>query len=182
MIDASLPTYACVIDAWKNHEHELRKYLLKRIPDSHVAEDLLQEVFLKAVQQGEIFCCLNSSRSWLFRVTNNVIADHFRVKQEHVEIEGDIPAEQDEMAPIDGLAACVPRVLSELSENDREVLFRCDLQGMKQKDFAQQKGMTLPAVKARIQRARKRFQQRLTIACQVQLDEQGQVVSFIPRA
>ena len=180
-MSADFPTYSCVISAWKNHEHELRKFVERRVPDHHVAEDLLQDVFLKAMQQGEIFCCLNSARSWLYRVTSNAIADYYRARRDHAELPEDIVAEEDDLTAIDGLAACVPRVLSELSESDREVLLRCDLQGMRQKDFAQQNGLSLPAVKARIQRARKRFQSRLTTACQVQLDEQGQVMSFIPR-
>lgn len=179
---AASPTYNCVVNAWKQHESELRKFLVRRVADQHVAEDVLQEVFLKAMQQGEIFCCLNSARSWLFKVMHNAVSDHFRTRRQFLDLSEDIPKQDDELAPIDVLAACVPRVLSELSGVDREVLMLCDLQGLKQKEYAEMKGLSLPAAKARVQRARKRFQERLTGACQVQFDEQGQVLSFVSRS
>ena len=51
---------ACVAAAWQAHESELRGYLKHRLPDSHAAEDLLQDVFVKAMRQGEGFCSLTT--------------------------------------------------------------------------------------------------------------------------
>jgi RNA polymerase sigma-70 factor (ECF subfamily) len=50
---------------------------------------------------------------------------------------------------------CLPRVLSELSAEDREAITLCDLQGMAQAEFARTTGLSLSAAKSRVQRARR---------------------------
>ena len=175
------PNFSCVKNAWRTHEAELRRFLTRRLSDPHLADDLLQEVFLKAMRQGNGFCNLVSARAWLFEVARNALADHFRLRREMVELPDDLAAEIENPASVDCLAACIPRVLSELTEIDREAITLCDLQGMTQDDYAQLKGLSLPGAKSRVQRARKRLMQRLTTACQVQFDEVGQVVHFVPR-
>lgn len=175
------PTFTCVKSAWRMHEAELRRFLAHRLSDPHLAEDMLQEVFIKAMQQGAGFCQLGSARAWLFEVARNAVADHFRQRRELVELPEELAIDTDEAPTVDHLAACIPRVLRELSAADQEAIMLCDLQGMKQEDFAHAKGLSLAGAKSRVQRARKRLMERLTTACQVQFDETGQVTHFVPR-
>ncbi|MEA5097100.1 MAG: RNA polymerase sigma factor SigZ [Burkholderiaceae bacterium] len=175
------PTYTCVRSAWNKHETELRNFLSRRLSDPHQAEDLLQEVFLKAMHKGDGFCSLGSARAWLFEVARNAVADHFRLRRDQVELPEDLAISDEEPATVDSLSACIPRVLSELDEKDREAIMLCDLQGMKQEEFARVTGLSLSGAKSRLQRARKRMLDHLTKACQVQFDDAGQVVCFVPR-
>jgi RNA polymerase sigma-70 factor (ECF subfamily) len=176
------PNYTCVKNAWRKHEAELRNFLANRLSDRHLAEDVLQEVFLKAMRQGDGFCNLGNARAWLFEVARNAVADHFRLRREQVELPDDLTIDVEEQATLDSLAACIPRVLSELVKKDREVITLCDLQGMTQEEFARTAGISLSGAKSRVQRARKRMLERLTQACQVQFDENGLVACFVPRA
>ena len=170
-----------LLDAWGKHESELRRWLLGHAQNRADAEDLLQEVFLRAIRQDKRFCDLNNPRAWLYEVARNLLIDRSRLIKPQLELPEDLAADIDEAPPIDGLSACLPRVLSELSEEDRTVLTLCDLQGMRQEDFAKLKGLSLPAVKSRIQRARKRLKSLLATNCQVKFDEAGQVCCFVPR-
>jgi len=172
----------CVQQAWREHEAELRGYLRRRMAHPADADDLLQEVFLKALRQGSAFCEIVQVRAWLFQVARNALADRLRLRREEVELPQDLPAEAQVRAPVETLDQCLPRVLSELSAEDREALVLCDLEGLPQEQFAQRKGIGLPAAKSRIQRARKRLRARMTEVCRVALDETGQVDSFVPRA
>ena len=70
--------------------------------------------------------------------------------------------------------------MSELDAQDREAITLCDLEGMAQADYARAKGLTLSAAKSRIQRARVRMKQQMTVACQVKLDLAGHVEDFVP--
>ena len=179
MPDKSL--YVCVRNSWRQHESELRRFLAHKLSDPHLAEDMLQEIFIKAINRGSGFCDLTSARAWLFEVARNAVADHFRLRRELVELPDDLPDEADGPDAVDLLAACLPRVLSELTEEDREAITLCDLQGMTQEEFAHKKGLSLPGAKSRVQRARKRLMARMTDACQVQFDDNGQVIHFVPR-
>src|SRR5512141_914804 len=171
----------CLMTAWHQHEAELRGWLRQRLGNSADAEDLLQDVFLKAMRQGERFCAIVDARAWLYEVARNALADRLRLARNTVELPEDLSVGDEAVAAVDGLAACLPRVLSELGPEDREVITLCDLEGLPQEEYARRKGLSLPGAKSRVQRARKRLRERLTEMCQVSLDAAGQVSDFVPR-
>ena len=171
----------CLMRAWQQHEAELRGWLRRRLGNDADADDELQDLFLKALRQGDRFCSIDNARAWLFEVARNAIADRLRVARQMVELPEDLAAETSESATVDDLASCLPRVLSELDPDDREAITLCDLEGMTQQEFARRKGLSLAGAKSRVQRARKRLRERLTRACRVELDASGQVTDFVPR-
>ena len=172
----------CLLRAWRDHEAELLGYLHGRLPEPHTAEDLLQDIFVKALGQGSRFCSLENSRAWLYRVTRNALADHLRLAHAQVELPDDLTEETEPTAPVESLADCLPRALTELSTEDCEAITLCDLEGMTQEEYARRKGLTLPGAKSRVQRARKRLRDHLTTACQIRFDAVGKVCCFVPRA
>lgn len=171
----------CLMHAWRDHEAELRGWLRRRLGSVADAEDQLQDLFLKALRQGERFCDLDNARAWLFEVARNAVADRLRVSRQMVELPEDLAAETNETCTVDDLTSCLPRVLSELDPDDREAITLCDLEGLTQQDYARRKGLSLAGAKSRVQRARKRLREQLTQACQVRLDATGQVADFVPR-
>lgn len=171
----------CLMQAWHLHERELRAWLAHQLPDRSEAEDLLQDVFIKAMGQGKRFCSVENARAWLFEVCRNHLADHLRRARETVEIPEELAAETNETLPVDSLVVCLPRVLAELDQDDRDAITCCDIEGMSQEEFGKKLGLSLPGAKSRIQRARKRLKEKLSIACQVKLDARGQVCCFAPR-
>jgi RNA polymerase sigma-70 factor, ECF subfamily len=178
-------SFACVATAWLAHGGELLGYLRHQLPDGHAAEDLLQDVFVKAMRQGEGFCSLDNPRAWLFQVARNALIDRARVSKVQVpldedglEIEAPVP---EVLAPVDALAGCVARVLGELPPDDAAILRACDLEGRTQREFAEQQGLSLPAAKSRLLRARQRMRDQLSTACQVRFDDDGSVSGHVPR-
>lgn len=171
----------CLMIAWNRHQAELHNWLRGRLPNQHDAEDLTQEVFIKALRQDGRFCALENPRAWLFRVARNALADRLRVQRETLELPDDLQDQQDEPDAVDTLSACLPRALTELSEEDRDALTCCDLEHMHQADYARLRGLTLAAAKSRVQRARKRLREHLTQVCQVRFDATGKVCCFVPR-
>jgi len=172
----------CLMAAWERHEAELRGWLRHRLGNGVDADDVLQELFIKAMRQGERFCAIDNARAWLFEVARNTVADRLRLQRELVELPTDLAEEVEETATVQSLVGCLPRVLSELSAEDREAITLCDLEGMPQDEYARRKGLTLPAAKSRIQRARKRLRKQMTLGCQVRLDATGSVSDFVPRS
>ena len=172
----------CVSDAWERHETELRGFLRRRARSEVEAEDLLQEVFLRALRQKNGLCGIDNPRAWLYATARNLLIDRLRLAKEQVPLPDDLAVEpEDGPPPVDGLSQCLPRVLAELSPQDREAITLCDLGGMTQQDYARRLGLSLPAAKSRVQRARSRLKAHLTAACQVRFDAAGQVEGFVPR-
>jgi len=179
--DMNAISFSCVLRAWNAHESELRNYLRHRAGDAHLADDLLQEVFVKAMQQGQHFCALDNSRAWLFQVARNALVDYQRLHHETTEVAEDIPQPETAHEPIQALGACIVRVLTELAPEDRDLIEQCDLEGVKQKDYAAAHGLSLAAVKSRLLRARMRMHARMSAACQVSFDEEGRVAGHVQR-
>ncbi len=169
----------CVINAWEKHEAELRGFINKNIHDSRVCEDLLQDTFLKAIQQGSRFCSLDNPRAWLFTVTRNQLID-FQRKQKNTEpLAEDIEEGNETISAIESLSSCLPHALKQLDRKDRDILQKCDLDGLSQSDYAEQNNLGISAAKSRIQRARKRLKQQLSKLCNIQYDPTGKVCCYI---
>lgn len=178
-------SFSCIASAWQAHEAELRGYLRHRLSDDDAADDVLQDVFVKAMRQGQGFCTLDNPRAWLFQVARNALVDRARTLHPADPLpEGaeEPPAPAHEaMAPVDALADCLTRSLGELSPEDAAILRACDLHGSTLRQFAQDHGLSLPAAKSRLLRARQRLRDRLTTACQVSFDVDGSVAGHVPR-
>lgn len=169
----------CIINSWTHYEAELRGYLTKQTRgDRQLAEDLLQNVFVKAIAQGKNFCDINNTRAWLYKVARNQLIDAFR-KEKHFEELDELDDEQphvvQEIPAVESLSACLPRALQQLGEQDREVISLCDIDGLNQAEYAVKKNISLPGAKSRIQRARQRLKQQLHTLCEVKYDEAGNV-------
>lgn len=170
---------------WSRHERELRRWLLARAPEAAEVDDILQDVFVKILRQGERLAAVEQPRAWLFEVTRNTLTDRLRARHEFQPLPedgGNWPAPETDVQPLDSLAqVCLPRVLAELEPRDREVIELCDLQGMAQAEYARRMNLSLAAAKSRVQRARRRMRERMTAACQVSFNEAGCVNDFVPR-
>lgn len=177
-----MSSHECHRRAWRQHKDELRSFLVHRSGSGAEADDLLQEVFLRALAQGADFCEVANPRAWLFQVARNLLIDRLRLTKAQVPLPDDLSAEApQEIEPVDLLSHCLPRVLSELSPEDRAAIVSCDIEGMTQKTFAERQGLSLPAAKSRVLRARSRLRAQLSEACRLEFDEQGKVCSFVPR-
>lgn len=182
-MDRALPhiNETCVTRAWRLHQTEIEGYLRPRLGDGELAADLLQTVFLKALYEGRRFCALCAPRAWLFAVARNALADHLRVRQAAEPLPDELEAPQGEAEPVDTLTNCLPVALAAPDSDDRDVLTRCDLHGMTQNECAMQHGLSLPAVKSRVLRARTRLRARLVDLCGVRFDaETGRVCCSVP--
>ncbi len=171
----------CIINAWAQHEAELRGFLTQKAANPAQAEDILQETFLRAVSEGRKFCSLENPRAWLFRVARNQLIDHSRraeTKLASTELAADIADKFDEIPVVQTLDICLPKALTQLNEEDRSIIEHCDLDGLSQADFAAKNRLTLVATKSRIQRARKRLKSELVELCKVNYDEAGNVCCF----
>lgn len=71
----------CLMKAWQDHETELRRWMRHRLPSEADADDMLQDLFLRALRQRERFCSILNARAWLFTVARNAIADRLRLKR-----------------------------------------------------------------------------------------------------
>jgi RNA polymerase sigma-70 factor (ECF subfamily) len=69
-------------EVWlEQHGNLLYKYAFLRVRDANVAEDLVQETLVKAIDKLGSFRGEASIRTWLFAILRNEISNFFRVKK-----------------------------------------------------------------------------------------------------
>lgn len=170
-----------MLGAWQAHEAELLGFLRRQFPDEASAEDILQEVFLRAMQQGAGFCRIESPRAWLFRVARNAVTDSRRTAKSFQEVpEGLVATDAPELPDVLALEACLARNLARLSPDDQAILRACDLDQRTVREFAEASGLSLSAAKARLLRARGRLRDALVERCRVRFDDAGAVCCHTP--
>jgi RNA polymerase sigma-70 factor (ECF subfamily) len=172
--------FACTLNAWHAHHAEIKAYLIHRLADPALADHVAQDVFYKAMRAGGQFCELDNPRAWLFQVARNALVDHLRRTKPLAALPEDLVAEETEVASVDALTECLDRVLAELHEDDREVIRRCDLDGLKLQAFADARGLTLPAVKSRLLRAHRRLREAMARDCQACFEQANDVCCHVP--
>jgi RNA polymerase sigma-70 factor, ECF subfamily len=181
--EAPMPTDSppCIQLAWQQHEKPLRRFLVGRTGRLDLAEDILQEVFLKALRQRAQFCRLANPRAWLFRVARTTLIDHWRRERP-----GETPGEQlaamveEERDPVELLDVCLLRNLARLSPQDRAIIETCDLHGKTVREYAASQAIGLAAAKSRLLRARLRLRHLLQTHCEIHFDDVGRVCCHTP--
>lgn len=197
---SSSQTVPCLLTTWDSIESELLSWLIKKTHNEEVALDLLQETFLRALQQKKGFCDIGNQKAWLYRVATNLLNDLWRDKTkqkmlaENLDTFGYSDDEKKsafssidsfegipfEGAPVDGLVHCLPKALQRLNPDERNIIESCDINGMSQQEFADAHRLSLSATKSRLQRARIKLRNTLKIHCQIRFDEQQRVCCFSP--
>lgn len=157
-------------------------FVFSRVRSREVAEDLTQEVLLKATLALEHTQVANLD-GWLFGVARNTVAEYFRASRDHVEwneaAHGESTragAESKEEAMLRAqLAAYVRGVVEGLREPHREALMLTEYEGLTQPELAERLGISLTAAKSRVQRARAEVRRVIEECCRVATDAYGQV-------
>jgi RNA polymerase sigma-70 factor (ECF subfamily) len=76
---------------YKRYERKLYTYIFLMVRKAQIAEDLLQETFIKAIKSVKEGKYSDSNRfgSWLMRIAHNLVIDQFRHKKQYREISND---------------------------------------------------------------------------------------------
>jgi RNA polymerase sigma-70 factor (ECF subfamily) len=171
---------------WRELADPLRRFLRSRVGDRDVAEDLLQEVFLRLHERREPIGQIERIDAWLFRVAGNVAIDHLRRRGVVGLDEGLEPSEEptltDDDQPTRVLSAWLGARVAELPEKYREVLELTEQRGLSQRAAAEQLGLPYSTVKSRVQRGRDLLHAELLRCCDVELDARNHITDFRPRA
>jgi RNA polymerase sigma-70 factor (ECF subfamily) len=177
-------------DIYDQYYARVRKFILSLVRDEWVADDLIQETFLKI--QNNLKSLKDPSRlsSWIFRIAYNLCQDHFRQvkrshKEERIDQEGmedfkealiqkgpDIQKELEQRQ----MGECVQNQINLLPESLRTVLLLFDIMEFSHQEIADILGITVKNVKVRLHRARKKLKPILKEKCSFERDERNVLV------
>jgi len=151
---------------YRRYERRLLAFLIPYLGDPALAEDLLQETFLRVYRRRAAYEARGAFRTWLFAIARNLALDQFRRRRGSPEAAplpqetGTDPGGVPDPAP-DALGVLVGRetaaslraALLDLPEEDRAVILLSRLEGLRYHEIAEIMGSTEGAVKVRAHRA-----------------------------
>ena len=128
--------------------------------DKALAEDMLQDSFIRAWNKLHLFRGDSKFGTWLHRLTVNVILSDKRIRVKRLQreqelgegIERTMVGERDVFA---GLRKDLEEAIAGLPERARTVLVLYDIEGYRHAEIAEMTGMAVGSSKAQLHRARK---------------------------
>ncbi len=144
------------------HEQLIFNFILRDVRDRGVAEDLTQDVFLRAWRALPTFGFRSPLTTWLYQVARNIVIDHRRFLSRRIsEIElvpELVPATGDEGLEIGEKMETLWAAIEALDVNLKLPLLLRDVAGQSYNEIAAALDIPLSTVKWRIYQAREAVQ------------------------
>lgn len=175
---------------WQACSSQLRAYIARRISNPSLADDILQDVFIKIHENIDTLRDNTKIASWVYNITNNSIVDYYR-KHKLEPIDIDTFAEKDLSTLLDlessqascyteHIAAGLPAMIDALPEKYSQALTMVELEGISQVELAQKLNLSLSGAKSRVQRGRQLLKDTLMQCCHYEFDRYGTIISAHP--
>lgn len=164
--------------AWKEYNEKLFSFICAKVNSLEDAEDILADVYVKLVRQTELARIPQKLPNWLFRVTRNTLIDFYRTKKSLEALPEDLIEDISEPQAISTLSDCILPIIEALPEHFRLPILLSEIEGKKQKEVAEELGLSLSALKARLLRGRKKLKDLMSKRCTFYHDENGQLIDY----
>jgi RNA polymerase sigma-70 factor (ECF subfamily) len=168
------------VATWQAYRDALYRFALQRVGDAATAEDIVQDVLVKAYTQRETLKEPSKLRSWLYQITRNTLIDFYRTQKPEEPIPDDLAQKStggDEHARQE-MAACLVPLLDTLPAPYRQALKLAEFEGARQREIATRMGLSLSGAKSRVQRGRRMLRDALLRCCRVELDHRGYALDY----
>lgn len=157
---------------WNQFSDALKKFILSKVKEKNIAEDILQEVFIKIHLKKHLLQQETKLKPWLFSIANNAILDYFRKNKSNISKNiFDLKEEQEE--DTHSAKDCLLPLILNLPKTYKEVLLLSEIKGLKQKEVAQQLNLSLAATKSRILRGKEALKKGFIACCDYTLTKEG---------
>jgi len=163
---------------WNLYADDVKHFILSKVQDDFVADDLLQDTFIKIHTKKDSLKDASKLKAWVFSVARYTVLDYFR-KHKLVASDNDTEVVYPEDTSEHTEADCLHGILKSLPKKYKLPLYLSDIKSLKQQEVAAQLDLPLATVKSQIQRARKQIAQGFMDCCDFKMNDQGYLVGEI---
>ncbi|WP_421918972.1 RNA polymerase sigma factor SigZ [Marinifilum sp.] len=169
---------------WNIYHKQLLSFIQKRVSDSVLAEDILQEVFIKIHSKIDSLQEDKKIKAWLFQITRNTIIDYYRKSSKAEEVDANILDLEDEnnAEAMADIQTCIVPMIKSLPEDYRDALMLSELNGLSQKELSEKLQISYSAAKSRVQRGRSLLKEALSKCCSFEKDANGKIIDYEKKA
>lgn len=153
------------------HHERFLTFLQQRVGGRDVAEEILQEAFVRGLTRGSALRDDESATAWFYRLLRNALTDHWRrngAKVRALTRLADEPVEPEPEPDADLMAVactCVAELLDGLKPAYAQVLRQVELEGRPVQEFAQDQRISANLASVRLRRAREALRREVVRCC-----------------
>lgn len=151
-------------EVFEEYLDDIYRYLFSLCKDHYLAEDLLQETFYRAFLNIN-FLNMDNIKPWLFKVSHNLLIDHFRKNKRNVLIDDDrlqlmkSSTNIEESILRDEMMKTILDVIRLLPLKQQTAILLCDFHDLSYEECAEIMGVSLASFKSSLHRGRKKVRQ-----------------------
>ena len=170
---------------WTHLSSDLRQFIRRRVTDDHVADDLLQETFVRVHRNLASLQEASRLAPWVYQIARNVVHDHHRSAAKSTLALADFEptSVQDTHESQHGCRGIswLNEMIALLPASYRAAIELAEIEELPQQEVADRLGLSLSGAKSRIQRGRAMLKDIFQGCCTVELDGRGQVMACDPK-
>lgn len=161
---------------WNKFSDQLKNFLQKRVADTSIADDLLQEVFVKIHLNLPKLKDDRKLENWVFQIAYNQLNDHYR-RQKSLSTQpiDDVELATDQNSASHDLQDCLVPFIESLPETYKTAIILSEVEGLKQQEIAKRLGISLSGAKSRVQRGRALIKQHFVECCHFHIGQDGKL-------
>jgi RNA polymerase sigma factor (sigma-70 family) len=168
--DVSRAMDPAVLESLVGAHRRFLGFVEKRVSSRAVAEEIVQEAFVRGMERGGALREGESATAWFYRVLRNAIVDHFRRRGTEARALEGLARELDEEGPEaeelrEAVCGCVAELATTLKPEYADVLRQVEVEGTSVKDFASAHGISANLAGVRVHRAREALRKQVRRAC-----------------
>jgi RNA polymerase sigma factor (sigma-70 family) len=169
--DSRPPASPDVVAALVANHRQFLAFIERRVGNRALAEDILQDAFVRGIDKLEGLRSDESAVGWFYRVLRNAVVDHQRRRgageRKLAAFGAELEATGNQAEPeLQGaICRCVGQLADTLKPEYAEVLRRVEVEGTKVADYAASAGITASNAGVRVFRARKALLEQVKRSC-----------------
>jgi RNA polymerase sigma factor (sigma-70 family) len=167
--DVAQPTTPEIVNVLVANHREFLAFLERRVGDRALADDILQDAFVRSIGKIGTLRDEEAIVPWFYRMLRNAIVDHQRRRGTASKALGDLAVElETTRAGTDthgAVCQCVAKLTSTLKPEYAEALKRIEIDGVTVKDYADEAGITSNNAGVRVFRARNALRKQVQKSC-----------------
>lgn len=144
------------IQLYSKYYSEMHYWAKKVLDSDDIAEDLVQETFVIAYKKVDDLVKSTSPKGWLYKTLRHVIGDNYRRRASLIETIS--LSESTEIATNDA-ANLRLELEGSIGKTDLDILIRVYTEGYTYKEISEIYGISIPAAKKRVQRAKEKLRE-----------------------
>ena len=164
------------------YDKQLAELICRKVKHHDCCHDILQDVYVKIIQHIDKIEKAEKIGPYIKRLASNTVTDYYRTNKS-----AEIPVKEEDIVPTSEIK---PTDRTQVLANSffidmiealppiyKNALVKTELEGISQKQLANNLGISYSGLKSRVQRAKEMLRQSILDCCDYKFDSYGNVIS-----